>query len=299
MSSSTAAPGSAPARSCFRSATVGLAPQDLKYKGEETETDHRPAHADPRACSIHRGTVTGSGMTRIGADCLLMAVVHVAHDCEIGDGVIMSNNVVMGGHVDSRRPRRHRRLRPPCCNSCASARAPWSAASPASTARCHPVRLRVRPAGAAARAQHHRPAPARARQGAAACDPRRAIGSSSPAPACSPTASAAARQIRRQTLMSARCLASSPAPSRHGLITTARRAPTAKTKRLTIMTTATLGIIAGGGTAAGPGRRGRLRRRAGGLHRRPRRLRRTRHRRAFPHRFFRLGALGAIRSALR
>jgi UDP-N-acetylglucosamine acyltransferase len=50
-------------------------------------------------CSIHRGTVTGSGITRIGADCLLMAVVHIAHDCDVGDNVIMSNNVVLGGHV--------------------------------------------------------------------------------------------------------------------------------------------------------------------------------------------------------
>jgi UDP-N-acetylglucosamine acyltransferase len=50
-------------------------------------------------CTIHRGTVTGTGVTRVGADCLLMAVVHVAHDCAIGDGVIIANNVVMGGHV--------------------------------------------------------------------------------------------------------------------------------------------------------------------------------------------------------
>jgi UDP-N-acetylglucosamine acyltransferase len=66
-------------------ATVGLAPQDLKYRGEHV--------------TIHRGTVTGTGVTRVGADCLLMAVVHVAHDCELGDGVIVANNVVMGGHV--------------------------------------------------------------------------------------------------------------------------------------------------------------------------------------------------------
>ena len=50
-------------------------------------------------CTIHRGTITGSGVTRVGADCLLMAVVHVAHDCALGDGVIVANNVVMGGHV--------------------------------------------------------------------------------------------------------------------------------------------------------------------------------------------------------
>ena len=84
----------------FPFCTVGLAPQDLKYKGEPTATVIGPRSVIREHCSIHRGTVTGSGVTRIGADCLLMAVVHVAHDCEIADNVIMSNNVVLGGHVE-------------------------------------------------------------------------------------------------------------------------------------------------------------------------------------------------------
>jgi UDP-N-acetylglucosamine acyltransferase len=84
----------------FPFCTVGLAPQDLKYKGEDTETVIGPRTQIREHCSIHRGTVTGTGVTRIGADCLLMAVVHVAHDCTVGDGVIMSNNVVLGGHVE-------------------------------------------------------------------------------------------------------------------------------------------------------------------------------------------------------
>jgi UDP-N-acetylglucosamine acyltransferase len=83
----------------FPFCTVGLAPQDLKYAGEPTETIIGPRTIIREHCSIHRGTVTGTGVTRIGADCLLMAVVHVAHDCEVGDNVIMSNNVVLGGHV--------------------------------------------------------------------------------------------------------------------------------------------------------------------------------------------------------
>ncbi|OZB40835.1 MAG: acyl-[acyl-carrier-protein]--UDP-N-acetylglucosamine O-acyltransferase [Acidiphilium sp. 34-60-192] len=83
----------------FPFATIGLAPQDLKYKGEPTETEIGPRTMIREHCSIHRGTATGSGITRIGADCLLMAVVHVAHDCVINDRVIVSNNVVMGGHV--------------------------------------------------------------------------------------------------------------------------------------------------------------------------------------------------------
>ena len=79
--------------------TVGMAPQDLKYRGEPTRTVIGPRTQLREHCTVHRGTVTGSGVTRVGADCLLMAVVHVAHDCELGDGVIVANNVVMGGHV--------------------------------------------------------------------------------------------------------------------------------------------------------------------------------------------------------
>lgn len=81
-------------------ATVGMAPQDLKYKDEPTATEIGPRSVIREHCTIHRGTVTGTGITRVGAGCLLMAVVHVAHDCDIGDGVVIANNVVMGGHVE-------------------------------------------------------------------------------------------------------------------------------------------------------------------------------------------------------
>ncbi len=80
-------------------ASVGLAPQDLKYKGEPTRCEVGARTQVREHVTIHRGTVTGTGLTRVGADCLLMAVVHVAHDCELGQGVIVANNVVMGGHV--------------------------------------------------------------------------------------------------------------------------------------------------------------------------------------------------------
>ena len=83
----------------FPFCTVGLAPQDLKYRGEPTACEIGARTSIREHCTIHRGTVTGSGVTRVGSDCLLMAVVHVAHDCEIGNGVIIANNVVMGGHV--------------------------------------------------------------------------------------------------------------------------------------------------------------------------------------------------------
>lgn len=79
--------------------TVGLAPQDLKYRGEPTRCDIGARTQIREHCTIHRGTATGTGLTSVGADCMLMAVAHVAHDCRIGDHVIIANNVVMGGHV--------------------------------------------------------------------------------------------------------------------------------------------------------------------------------------------------------
>ncbi|AHJ62774.1 Acyl-[acyl-carrier-protein]--UDP-N-acetylglucosamine O-acyltransferase [Granulibacter bethesdensis] len=79
--------------------SVGLAPQDLKYRGEPTRTEIGARTQIREHCTIHRGTVTGTGLTKVGSDCLLMAVAHVAHDCEVGNNVIIANNVVMGGHV--------------------------------------------------------------------------------------------------------------------------------------------------------------------------------------------------------
>jgi UDP-N-acetylglucosamine acyltransferase len=79
--------------------TVGLAPQDMKYKGEPTRCEIGARTLVREHCTIHRGTATGVGTTRVGSDCMLMAVVHVAHDCQIGDHVIIANNAVMGGHV--------------------------------------------------------------------------------------------------------------------------------------------------------------------------------------------------------
>ncbi len=79
--------------------TVGLEPQDLKYRGEPTRCEIGERTHVREHCTIHRGTVTGKGITRVGADCMLMAVAHVAHDCTVGQHVIIANNVVMGGHV--------------------------------------------------------------------------------------------------------------------------------------------------------------------------------------------------------
>ncbi len=83
----------------FPFCTVGLAPQDLKYKGEPTRCEIGARTLIREHCTIHRGTPTGLGITRVGSDCMLMAVVHVAHDCQLGNNVIVANNAVMGGHV--------------------------------------------------------------------------------------------------------------------------------------------------------------------------------------------------------
>ena len=79
--------------------TVGLAPQDLKYRDEPTRCEIGARTQVREHCTIHRASVGGAGITRVGSDCMLMAVAHVAHDCTLGDHVIVANNVVMGGHV--------------------------------------------------------------------------------------------------------------------------------------------------------------------------------------------------------
>jgi UDP-N-acetylglucosamine acyltransferase len=83
----------------FPFCTVGLEPQDLKYRGGPTRCEIGARTQVREHCTIHRGTATGRGVTSVGADAMLMAVTHVAHDCAIGDHVIIANNVVMGGHV--------------------------------------------------------------------------------------------------------------------------------------------------------------------------------------------------------
>lgn len=79
--------------------TIGLAPQDLKYKGEPTCCIIGPRTIIREQVTVHRGTACGVGLTQIGADCLLMVNSHIAHDCYLGDRVIVVNNVVLGGHV--------------------------------------------------------------------------------------------------------------------------------------------------------------------------------------------------------
>jgi UDP-N-acetylglucosamine acyltransferase len=77
---------------------VGGPPQDLKYKGEETWVEIGDQTVVREYSTINRGS-TASGKTTIGARCFLMTYVHVAHDCHIGDDVIIANGVQMAGHV--------------------------------------------------------------------------------------------------------------------------------------------------------------------------------------------------------
>lgn len=80
-------------------ASVGLPPQDLKYRGEPTGVSIGPRSHLREHVTVHRASVGGDGMTRVGADCLLMACSHVGHDSRVGDRVILANNVMLGGHV--------------------------------------------------------------------------------------------------------------------------------------------------------------------------------------------------------
>ena len=79
--------------------TVGVASQDLKYKGERAETRLGDRNRVREFVTIHRGTEGGGLLTSIGSDNLLMAYAHIAHDARIGDHVIMANGVTLAGHV--------------------------------------------------------------------------------------------------------------------------------------------------------------------------------------------------------
>jgi UDP-N-acetylglucosamine acyltransferase len=83
----------------FPFVSIGLPAQDLKYKGEPSETRIGRRNIIREFVTIHRGTAGGGMLTQIGDDCLLMAQVHVAHDCILGDGVIMANAATLAGHV--------------------------------------------------------------------------------------------------------------------------------------------------------------------------------------------------------
>lgn len=84
----------------FPFVSIGLAPQDLKFQGEQTEVVIGERNQIREFVTIHRGTAGGGGITRIGNDNLLMAQAHVAHDCQVGNNVIMANGATLAGHVE-------------------------------------------------------------------------------------------------------------------------------------------------------------------------------------------------------
>ncbi|HEX7965946.1 MAG TPA: acyl-ACP--UDP-N-acetylglucosamine O-acyltransferase [Gammaproteobacteria bacterium] len=81
-------------------ASLGGAPQDKKYAGEPTLLELGDRNSIFEFVTLNRGTVQDKGTTRIGSDNWLMAYVHVAHDCLLGDNIIMANNATLAGHVD-------------------------------------------------------------------------------------------------------------------------------------------------------------------------------------------------------
>lgn len=84
----------------FPFVSVGLAPQDLKYRGEPTRVELGDRNVLRESVTVHRGTAGGGGVTRVGSDNLLMAGVHIAHDCQLGSQIIFGNAATLAGHVD-------------------------------------------------------------------------------------------------------------------------------------------------------------------------------------------------------
>ena len=84
----------------FPYASIGLAPQDMKYRGEPTRVEIGDGNTIREFVTIHRGTAEGEGVTKIGSHNLLMAYVHIAHDCTLGSHIIMANGASLAGHIE-------------------------------------------------------------------------------------------------------------------------------------------------------------------------------------------------------
>ena len=83
----------------FPYGTIGVEPQDLKFKGERSETVIGSDNIFREFVTVHRGTEGGGALTKIGDGCLLQAYSHVAHDCQIGNRAILGHGMTMAGHV--------------------------------------------------------------------------------------------------------------------------------------------------------------------------------------------------------
>ncbi len=84
----------------YQFASIGEVNQDLKYRGEPTRTEIGDRNMIRESVTIHRATVQGGNITRIGNDNLFMINAHIAHDCQIGNHCILANNATLGGHVE-------------------------------------------------------------------------------------------------------------------------------------------------------------------------------------------------------
>lgn len=83
----------------FQFSSIGEENQDKKYAGEPTKTIIGDANVFREGCTVHRGTIQDNGITQIGNQGWFMAYTHIAHDCVLGDNIIMSNNATLAGHV--------------------------------------------------------------------------------------------------------------------------------------------------------------------------------------------------------
>jgi len=89
-----------PRNRLFPFVSIGQPPQDLKYRGEPTRVEIGSDNIFREFVTVHRGTAGGGGVTRIGDHNLLMAYVHIAHDCTLGDYIILANAATLAGHVE-------------------------------------------------------------------------------------------------------------------------------------------------------------------------------------------------------
>ncbi|AEF47067.1 acyl-ACP--UDP-N-acetylglucosamine O-acyltransferase [Serratia plymuthica] len=84
----------------YQFASIGEANQDLKYAGEPTRVEIGDRNRIRESVTVHRGTVQGTSLTKIGDDNLFMVNAHIAHDCIVGNRCIFANNATLGGHVE-------------------------------------------------------------------------------------------------------------------------------------------------------------------------------------------------------
>ncbi|OFW00368.1 MAG: acyl-[acyl-carrier-protein]--UDP-N-acetylglucosamine O-acyltransferase [Acidobacteria bacterium RIFCSPLOWO2_02_FULL_60_20] len=88
-----------PANRFFPYSSIGVIPQDKKFRGERTETIIGKGNTFREFVTVHRGTAGGGGLTRIGDDNWIMAYAHVAHDCIVGSHTVLANGTTLAGHV--------------------------------------------------------------------------------------------------------------------------------------------------------------------------------------------------------